>query len=133
MGTAKKIVQRLVTKSNYKEVEVQTKTIGELMQEYLAKQTVILAYNYAQYLESIIEKTNQKLRYEESLHLMTKDKLTWISKDKFKLQKLLTEYENTIKNLQEKYKTLNMKHLNTMKEFKDVEYEIKSLEKGKAG
>jgi len=47
MGTAKKIVQRLVTKSNYKEVEVQTKTIGELMQEYLAKQTVILAYNYA--------------------------------------------------------------------------------------
>jgi len=64
---------------------------------------------------------------------MTKDKLTWISKDKFKLQKLLTEYENTIKNLQEKYKTLNMKHLNAMREFKDVEYEIKSLEKGKVG
>ena len=44
MGTAKKLVQRLVTKSNMVEVEVQTKTIGELMQEYLAKQSVKAFY-----------------------------------------------------------------------------------------
>ncbi|CAI2368704.1 unnamed protein product [Moneuplotes crassus] len=120
MSTAKKIVDRLVTKSTSCDVEVQTLTIEELMKEYYQRQL---------HMDKMVDKVKQKLKYEESLHMMTKEKLIWSEKDKIKLQRQVDNLEKVLRSLEEKHRTLTKKYMDFAREYKDVEYQIKSLEK----
>lgn len=81
-------------------------------------------------MDERLEKGEQKLTYEQSLHSMTKEKLIWSNKDKFKLQNQIAGLERAHKRLEEKYRGLDRKHRDFLREYRDAENQIKALERG---
>jgi hypothetical protein len=62
---------------------------------------------------------------------MTNEKLTWTNKDKYKLQRQILMLERINKEAEEKFSKLHIEHKNVLREHRDAEHEIKTLERGK--